>query len=49
LNELQREHSQVAALQAEVSELRRLTAQLVSDQAKTHDGAEPTAQENLPQ
>jgi hypothetical protein len=49
LNELQREHSQVAALQAEVSELRRLTAQLVSDQATTHDGAEPTAQDNLPQ
>ena len=48
LNELQREHRQVAALQAEVSELRRVTARLVSE-AKTHNGAGPDAQEHLTQ
>jgi hypothetical protein len=44
LNELQREHRQVASLQAEVAELRSLTTQLVAHQEATQGRAEPAAQ-----
>jgi trimeric autotransporter adhesin len=49
LNELQREHRQVSALQAEVVELRRITAQLVSNQAKGAAEPVPAAQIDVPQ
>lgn len=44
LNELQREHRQVASLQAEVAELRSLTTQLAAHQEATQGRAEPVAQ-----
>jgi hypothetical protein len=44
LNELQREHRQVAALQAEVVELQRITAQFVSNKDGSHGGMQPVPQ-----
>lgn len=49
LNELQREHGQVVALQAEVAELRRVTAQLAGHQEGNGGQAEPTAQVDVRQ
>jgi hypothetical protein len=44
LNELQREHREVAALQAEVVALRRVTEQLTAHQEESRARAEPAAQ-----
>ena len=49
LNELQREHGQVVALQAEVAELRRITTELAASQALTVAATQPDSSSNLPQ
>ena len=49
LNEVQREHRQVAALQAEVVALRRLTERLAASQDGSHGRVEPAAQADVQQ
>jgi trimeric autotransporter adhesin len=49
LNELQREHRQVAALKAEVSELRRVTTQLAATRGLAMGDAQPDSAVKLPQ